>query len=138
MRSLKKAVLHIRPDGVTEARILPDGAGCGKSCAGCAGCASAMPGAGLVVPLPGVNGRSEGELADVWLQTPSQTLSSLVLLGLPLACALGGGVLANGLLGDSGLLPGGGIGILLGFGAVYFLSKTFLRVTATLADSPLA
>lgn len=141
MRTLKQALLHIRPDGTVEARILPDDApaGCGSAdgCAGCSGCAGAAvaPGAGLVVPLPGVAGRQEGERVEVWLQTPGQTVSGLVMLALPLACALGGGMLANALLNDSWLLPGGGAGLAAGFGIVYLLCKRWLAVSATLADA---
>lgn len=137
MRRLRLAVLHILSDGRVQAEILPQKEGCHSAdgCAGCTACASgaSAPGGGLLVDLPGVSGRREGEVVEVWLEAPGQTVLALTLMGLPLALALGGGLLGNALLGESWLAVSGAIGLALGFGAVYFLNKSILRVRAELA-----
>lgn len=141
MRALKRAVLCQLPSGDFEAEVLPEpasGKGCGAdgTCAGCTSCAAGMatPGLGLRVPLADVYGHKAGEIVKIWLRVPSQTVSSLVMMGLPLLLAIVGGVLGNNLISESWLVVGGIAGLVLGFAGVYFLAKTVLKVSAVLAD----
>lgn len=137
MRTLREGILHIAGAQV-RVEILPDRSCEGGGCRGCGACGGHGNGrdSSFILPIVVGPGRVEGERVKVWVEAPDEALAALLLFGLPLGLLLGMGAAGNALLATAGMLGGGALGLVLGYGLVWLLRRSVLRVRVEIAENP--